>query len=506
MYYSIMRELNEEQNRELEKLSSPEYQGTNHNPKLGMIADDRTLKQILALLLKDEEFARYNIPLISPKWWDDDCYQAIFGSLAKHWTEFNRLPDDWVLINELREIYKDRPPEIQLAYPATVRMLFDFVDCEGREYLSGKVREFAAKEIINRRWVEWHENGMKVSDMDVVHLGYQEALNILDAAKNSQISWDEMEATLEQEAWLLPDWLEFGSLGFLCGDPFAGKSHLTAEIIAGIVKYGTFGPYDVAQCPILLCDAENKRRSNYKRIITALEGDKEPIRNLFSRLNTAAITLPWPIKGAVEKLREEIRKAKAMFASDRIFVIVDTMRSVFGADEMETQQMKDLLYPLQRMAQEENAAILVLHHRPKSGATYGGQTAIAGAADYLWLWETDDSMVGTLSLIGTRGDRQQPVMFKLENGRNRWQQGAKPINHLPSMLEDILANGKKMSQADLAKEVKTLWKLKTGEKEPGRDKIRDEIEKLVGLSLVKEPGEHNTYLYSMFSIANQFSS
>ena len=142
---------------------------------------------------------------------------------------------------------------------------------------------------------------------------------------------------------------------------------------------------------------------------------------------------------------------------------------------------------------------MILHHRPKSGATYSRQTSIAGACDYLWLWTSDKSTsIGKLELVGTRGDPEQPLKFKLADGKNEWipnnhDESEEQQNNIITMLEKVLHDGE-MKQSDLVKQIQNLW---IGGEVPGVNKIRDVFDSLVGEILISRKGEKNATYYSL---------
>ncbi|MFO1006217.1 MAG: AAA family ATPase [Planctomycetaceae bacterium] len=313
---------------------------------------------------------------------------------------------------------------------------------------------------------------------------------------------DQIEETQEKEDWLIKNWLEFGSLGMLSGDPFAGKSQIVCELIGSMTEKRDFGRYSVENCPIILIDAENKKRILIRRLLGSM-GILKQLKNQFFRLKPKAGQLPIPVKSAEATVRQMIRQAKQHFINrgqdaSKVFVIIDTLRSIFAADEMENSDMKNLLYPLQRVAQEENAAILILHHRPKSGAKYAGQTSIAGACDYLWMWESDKStMIGKLSLVGTRGDQELPMSFEYRNGRNQYlvipadnQTGS---DEFDETLTDLLSDGPVL-KTELIELLTTQTKL-------ARNKIRSLLtERLRSLVIVETAGARGGKMLSLMGV------
>lgn len=275
--------------------------------------------------------------------------------------------------------------------------------------------------------------------------------------------WSEFSVNCEPEDWLIKNWLEFGSLAVLAGEPFSGKSHLVTDVIAAMVQGRKWARYDVPDVPIIIIDAENKKRILTKRMTEALDYGVDP--NIYSgkvkRLDVAGVRdlLPLKVDDAADTIREWIMEVKTAIKEstdcEKMFVIIDTMRSVFDADEMEAKEMKALLYPLQRVAQEMNAAVLVLHHRPKSKAKYSGGSAIPSACDYFWVWDSEkEDMTGELELYGTRGDHEPKLHFQLRNGRNYYNEqktaenidGDRFFKHVVEIL-----NGGEMKKGDLTK-------------------------------------------------------
>ena len=290
-------------------------------------------------------------------------------------------------------------------------------------------------------------------------------------------------ANTQVEDWLLPNWLEFGSLGMLCGNPFEGKSTIVCELTAAIKKWGTFGPYAVSDCPILLIDLENKERITVERLKRATEGDTTGLERGWSWVEFTEAYLPLDPK-KVESVTQQFR---AFNGNQKCLVIIDTLRSAFAEDEMEGGDMKKLLYPLQRVALRQHAAILILHHRPKSGAKFSGQTHIAGCVDYLWTWEIDrETRIGTLDLYGTRGDLQDPIRFRydVDVKRNLWIQ-EKTIDQVEGLVLSALDAGS-LSQTELVKRVRNGWSGSA----PGINKVRAMIDDLVGSVIIKARDAH----------------
>ncbi|MEZ6049915.1 MAG: AAA family ATPase [Planctomycetaceae bacterium] len=192
-------------------------------------------------------------------------------------------------------------------------------------------------------------------------------------------------AATQIEDWFISNWLEFGSLAMLCGDPFSGKSSIVAEMIASACKWGKFGPHEIPAANVLLIDLENKESIIVRRLERATEGDLGCLEGQFHKASIPESHLPLDtdtVEGMLLEFKETAIRGKTV-------LVIDTFRSAFDASELDVDEVKRLLYPLQRVARRHQVAILILHHRPKSGAKYSGGTGIAAALDYLWLWESE---------------------------------------------------------------------------------------------------------------------
>lgn len=506
-----MRQLTPQEEAVLDDLS---VRNNDRSPKF--TKDDTYQRKLLSGLLQEPALSA-GIALVEPTYFNNVAHCQAFEILKSFWTEFGQLPSKFVVTDKLQEKLKDAEPATVLHRRAEIEAVYDDYFCPGlvdSQYILDELRKWSKEQAVRQVFAKLTTRHLE-EGTDIDHTIDELVASFADVRKltaTEQLTEDFTETMAQQETedWLIRNWLEFGSLAMMSGDPFSGKSHILAEIFAAIFKHGVFGRYPVQSCAVLVIDAENKRRIIVKRLLNALgEGDLGACKELFRRVDTSRLTLPLPVESGPETIRSLIRDTKARTGQDRCFVVIDTLRSVFAADEMETGDMKSLLYPLQRVAQEENAAVLILHHRPKSGATYSGQTSIAGACDYLWLWESERSTgAGKLKLIGTRGDHQDDMSFRLVNGRNCFQAEAVDRSQdneqdqqqeLWDILEAVLADGE-LTQHELIKQVQLGWNTaKVIGPVPGRDKIRRALDSLVGSLLIVRQGDHNRRFFGLMS-------
>jgi len=225
-------------------------------------------------------------------------------------------------------------------------------------------------------------------------------------------TWNETCAIADAqvEDWLLPGWCEFGCTHILSGLPFSGKSSIVTELLAAIAQGRDFAGLPVQQVPFILLDLENKERILVKRLRRALADDEGRIGELYSRVNPVDIKRPVKpefVGQCIKGVRERISAPKGL-------VVIDTLRSAFGADELSPQDIYNLIIPFKRLAEATHWAVVILHHNAKYSNKYSGNTAIAGAVDYLWNWTKDaHKMTGTMEWEG-RDDVQSSLEFRFD--------------------------------------------------------------------------------------------
>lgn len=259
------------------------------------------------------------------------------------------------------------------------------------------------------------ENGCEVEEKEINLRKLLIELNKIETtAKKDPIleGYNEVKfiADNQNEDWLVQGWAEFGCLHLLTGLPFGGKSTLVAEFIASICNNNTnMCGLPCQQVPIILFDYENKERILMKRINRALEGVTIGAEQFFHRLAPDSLMRPLTI--------DYIKTAVKKVTDGKCCIIIDTLRSAFGLDELSPVDIYNALVPLKSLANDLNAVIVVLHHNAKYSNTYSGTTALAGAVDYLWNCQKNvDTQVTTLKWEG-RGDVMPDASFNYLDGR-----------------------------------------------------------------------------------------
>lgn len=226
-----------------------------------------------------------------------------------------------------------------------------------------------------------------------------------------QINWlsagDINKRAIEQPiTWFVDGWIMQGGLHMLAGSSFAGKSQLLADWATAIANGLPFGGMEIVQTPVLMIDCENHCSITNSRIKGKIDVDSKFMMWLDDNIISEWLPL------TVETLEELILDYYAATGHDHCVVFADTLRSIFQIDELDPKQINELFYPLQRLARRLNMAIVLLNHRPKSGATYSGHNAMMAALDMFMVYEREaDSTASTLKMTGTRLKKPDDIRF-----------------------------------------------------------------------------------------------
>jgi hypothetical protein len=170
----------------------------------------------------------------------------------------------------------------------------------------------------------------------------------------------------EPVPWVIDGFAAASDVTILTADPGVGKSMLLLGLCSALARGERLGGLACTRGSALYLDAENGRREIARR----LHG-----------LGCSADGLI-VIEADGVNLREDLDGLAAVVAEHRpTLLVLDSLTALCpGMNERKTEQVAPVLYGLKRVAGKTGAAIVLLHHRPKSGGEYRGTTAIAAAA------------------------------------------------------------------------------------------------------------------------------
>jgi hypothetical protein len=276
--------------------------------------------------------------------------------------------------------------------------------------------------------------------------------------------------------WVVEDLLPRGTLTLLSAREKAGKSLLAAYLAACVAHGEPFLDRAVAQGPVLLVPAEEHLRDVRDRLLLAVGGVEAPVAVLpVNRGEDDALDLADP--AALRELRRVVAELEPAL------VVLDPLRELHGLAENDADAMGPLLKPLRLLAQESDAAVMLIHHMSRAGQ-FRGSTAILAACDNDWSLrnadegaEAGDELRGTLSVKGRRIPRQALGVRFGEGGR--WEPAAPVPLPRASTRDEIVEFLAEAEQPATAEEiagaidaaVKTVQNLLGEERRTGRAAI-----------------------------------
>lgn len=206
--------------------------------------------------------------------------------------------------------------------------------------------------------------------------------------------------------WLIEDHIHQQEVGVIYGVPNGGKTFVALDwalSVAAGVKW--LGKYKTLQGPVLYMAGEGAP-SLQKRV----EGWM--IAKDVAELPAYFQCRPLPI--LEEEIVEEVREALAAFKVDKdmepgvspALIVVDTLSQfMMGGDENGTD-MAIFVARLRHLSQEENCAVLIVHHTNKGGMSERGHTALRGNVDVMFRCEHEEKE-GQLFSIKLTNDKQR---------------------------------------------------------------------------------------------------
>lgn len=275
---------------------------------------------------------------------------------------------------------------------------------------------------------------------------------ILDGLRELLIEAESrIERVRPSDSGLATSWAEFESESFVAGEriafavergeaalvnalPNAGKTTVSLNAAISLAAGRTFAPVvtEARERRVLYVDGETRRARLQRDLRTMTAG--------FSREESIAVGRNLHIICEAEIGKESLaltradhwqKFAKAALQTKPDFIVIDTMVSlcpVFNENDNAEQQRK-IWTPLQKLARDCNAAVLVLHHVGKRSedsrtpeSVYRGRGASAGGgfARAVWLLIPDPVTPGLSTLKCVKAKGEVPQETRLQLGENRW--------------------------------------------------------------------------------------
>ncbi len=228
--------------------------------------------------------------------------------------------------------------------------------------------------------------------------------------------------------WAIPTFLPVG-VTLLAGKPKMGKSWLALALALAIAEDGlALGTLPVTQGQVLYLGLEDSLRRIADRSVRLLQGRVPPENFIWSgawnQLNA----------GGLADIEDWLYKHK-----EARLVVIDTLAKVRPMTTSNSSGYSDdyaIMTPLKAIAEDNNVAILVIHHLRKMGApdvmdTISGTTGLTGATDCNMVLDRERGKDNAILHITGRDIEEQVLHLKFDTETTQWMlQSAKTSSHL----------------------------------------------------------------------------
>lgn len=175
--------------------------------------------------------------------------------------------------------------------------------------------------------------------------------------------------------WVVENFIEAGTLSAFYGDPGCGKTWALLDLSVSVALGKKWLDFETKKNTVLLIDEESGERRLMRRLGEVLRGHnangQTPIFSVsYGRFDLGNRHDPGYLESLIKTTGAKL-------------VIIDALSDVApGRDENATKDMKPILLALKSIAEDTNAAIVVIHHSNKQGG-YRGATTIKADVDIM---------------------------------------------------------------------------------------------------------------------------
>lgn len=270
-----------------------------------------------------------------------------------------------------------------------------------------------------------------------------------EPAKRFWTTGELLRAQFPDPKWAVPGLLPVG-LCILAGRPKLGKSWLSLQAAVAVGSGGKFLDRDIEKG---------------KALYLALEDSPRRLKERLAKQQATADTLTdyrfeWPLlqrEQGIAGLTHEIDH------NGYTLIVIDTLaRAVGGADQMDQGEMNVICGTLQRIAQDRQITIVLVHHHRKKGITAGdviddvmGATSIAGVADaVMGLYKERGKKDAELKVTGRDVDEQE-LAVRFDSLTGCWQlvgdaQGVRMESVQADILNAVVEHGGRATARQIA--------------------------------------------------------
>ncbi len=258
----------------------------------------------------------------------------------------------------------------------------------------------------------------------------------------------------EPVEWLWPGFMPIGKLTNIVGDPGMGKSFLTCRIAASVSTGAPLpGDGQEARAPadVVILNAEDAPGDTIRPRIEAMGGDTERI-HLLQTVGRSGEEREVTLSKDLGVIRQALSQTNANL------VIIDPMQAYIGAgvDIYRTNEVRAVLAPLTRLADDCRVAVVAVMHLNKSGSTnvsnrVNASVDFTAAARSVLLVGADPNDAEVRVVLRAKSNlpgEPEPQGFRIADGKVEWTGSMPGVRALDLLRADSGASGP--SSADRA--------------------------------------------------------
>ena len=175
--------------------------------------------------------------------------------------------------------------------------------------------------------------------------------------------------------WTVDGLISAGSVNVVFGEPGAGKTWALFDLALSVAMGEPWLGMTTTRGPVLIIDEESGKRRLSRRMGEAMRG-----HDAGADVPIMAVSLAGFDLGKPNDYGEIYNLIKSTGAR---VVIIDALADIMpGRDENAVKDTAPIFLSLRKIAEDTQAAIIVIHHANKTGG-YRGSSAIKGAIDLL---------------------------------------------------------------------------------------------------------------------------
>ena len=193
--------------------------------------------------------------------------------------------------------------------------------------------------------------------------------------------------------WLWEDYMAKGTITLITGEPELGKSQITLNIAAIVTTGGTWPDNRKKQCKVgnvILISAEDSLEHTIRTRLEANSANMDKIYHLDGIGDYNSGNKLFNLKSNLNELETMINEIKGVS-----MIVIDPLSAfIAGVDSYKNTDVRSMLAPLSKLAENYDIAIVGVEHPPKSSNgkainQVGGSKAFIAAARSAYLVSKD---------------------------------------------------------------------------------------------------------------------